>query len=95
LRVGGAKWIPINYVQFAMRDLKVDELSDEFGQYLIYLKCECGHIHRCHPKTLANVAGWDARLGDIVKRLRCSKCNQKKCTARVVEDVRPRGYKSH
>ena len=78
-----------------MRDLKVDRLSDEFGQYLIYLKCECGHIRRYHPKTLANDAGWDARLEDIVKRLRCSKCNQKKCTARAVEDVRPRGYKSH
>jgi hypothetical protein len=56
-----------------MRDLKVDKLADEFGQYLILIECRCGHTRRCHPSTLAAIAGWDARLVDIVKRLRCSK----------------------
>ncbi len=73
-----------------MRDLKIAKLSDEFGQYLIYLKCECGHIRRCSPHTLAAFAGWDATLADVVKRLRCSKCNEKKCTARTVREPRPR-----
>jgi hypothetical protein len=45
-----------------MRNLNIDKPSDEFGQYLIYLKCECGHIRRCHPHTLAAFAGWDARV---------------------------------
>ena len=79
----------------AMRNLKIPKLSDEFGQYVIYLRCECGHIRRCHPHTLAAFAGWDARLDDVVKRLRCTKCNAKKCTARTVRDAAPRGYKSH
>ena len=79
----------------AMRDLKIEKLSDEFGQYVIYLKCACGHIRRCHPHTLAAFAGWEASLDQVVKRLRCSKCNQKQCTARAVPMTTPRGYKSH
>jgi hypothetical protein len=79
----------------AMRDLKITKLSDEFGQYVIYLRCECGHIRRCSPHTLAAFAGWDAQLEDVVRRLRCSKCNEKKCTARAVPMTTPRGYKSH
>jgi hypothetical protein len=78
-----------------MRDLHIEKLSDEFGQYLIYVKCQCGHIRRCHPHTLAAFAGWDARLEDVVRRLRCSKCNQKHCVARTVAMTTPRGYKSH
>jgi hypothetical protein len=31
------------YSQFMGRDPRIDKLSDEFGQYLILLKCECGH----------------------------------------------------
>jgi len=78
-----------------MRDLHIEKLSDEFGQYLIYVKCQCGHIRRCHPHTLAAFAGWDARLEDVVRRLRCSKCTQKHCVARTVALTTPRGYKSH
>jgi hypothetical protein len=79
----------------AMRDLNITKLSDEFGQYVIYLRCECGHIRRCSPHTLAAFAGWDALLENVVRRLRCSKCNQKRCTARTVPMTTPRGYKSH
>ena len=78
-----------------MRDPKIMKLSDEFGQYVIYLRCECRHIRRCHPHTLAAFAGWDARLEDVVRRLRCSKCNAKKCTARTVPMTTPRSYKRH
>ena len=67
-----------------MRDLPIIRLSDEFGQYVIYLRCGCGHVRRCSPKTLAGFAGWDAKLGDVVRRLRCSKCNARECTARTV-----------
>jgi hypothetical protein len=78
-----------------MRDLSIDKLNDEFGQYVIYLRCACGHIRRCHPHTLAAFAGWDAKLDEVVRRLRCSKCNQKNCTVRTVALRAPRGYTSH
>jgi hypothetical protein len=76
-----------------MRDLQIEKLSDEFGQYIIYLSCSCGHIRRCSPHTFAALAGWDARLGDVVRRLRCSKCNQKTCSARTVALTKPRGIR--
>ena len=79
----------------AMRDLNITKLSDEFGQYIIVITCTCGHIRRCYPRSLAALAGWDARLEDVVRRLRCSKCSAKKCTARTVAETAPRGYKSH
>ena len=67
-----------------MREFQIDRLSDEFGQYVIYLACACGHERRCEPRTLANIAGWDARLVDVAKRMRCSKCQRRGCRARVV-----------
>jgi hypothetical protein len=74
-----------------MRDLKIDKLADEFGQYLILIECRCGHMRRCHPSTFAAIAGWDARLTDVMRRLRCSKCNAKKCTARCIPMTTARG----
>jgi hypothetical protein len=74
-----------------MCDLKIKKISDEFGQYLIFLECECGHVRHCNPSTLAAFAGWDAKLEDVVRRLRCTKCRDKKCTARVVRQQKPRG----
>jgi len=79
----------------AMRDLKIELLSDEFGQYEILLTCLCGHTRRCTPHTLAGFAGWDAKLQDVVRRLRCSKCDKKRCTARTFALTKPRDYKSH
>lgn len=71
-------------------------LSDHFGQYELILKCGgCGHERRSTPHTLANVCGWDAKLPDVLKRLRCSKCGKRQCSGRPVELSRPRGYKSH
>jgi hypothetical protein len=65
-----------------MRDLKIEKLSDEFDQYLIFIECACGQTRRCDPSTLAHIAGWDARLADVVKRMRCSKCGERRCAAR-------------
>jgi hypothetical protein len=71
-------------------------LSDEFGQYELYLKCEsCLHERRTTPHLLASFCGWDAKLTDVVRRLRCSICGQKKCAARTAPMSVPRGYKSH
>jgi hypothetical protein len=74
------------------RDFKVTRLSDEFGQYQLNLKCVgCGHERQSFPRTLANVSGWDAKLVEIEKRLRCSKCGQKSCQIRAVPIQKPRG----
>jgi hypothetical protein len=77
------------------RDFHVEKLSDEFGQYELWLKCEsCLHERRASPHTLAKLCGWDARLENVMRRMRCSICGKKKCTARAVPITVPRGYKS-
>jgi hypothetical protein len=50
---------------------------DHFGQYGLNLKCECGHTRTAQPQTLAVLAGWNALLADVVKRLRCSQCGRR------------------
>ncbi len=78
------------------RDFKVERLSDEFGQYVLFLKCEsCLHERKTTPNLLAKICGWDAKLHDVARRLRCSVCHKKKCTARAVPVTVPRGYHSH
>jgi hypothetical protein len=63
--------------------LTVVKLSDHFGQYMLTLKCDCGHIRTVHPKTLAALAGWDGLLDVVIKRMRCSRCGARRCTAAV------------
>jgi hypothetical protein len=63
--------------------LTIITLSDNFGQYVLTLKCECGHVRNAQPRTLAAIAGWDASLQEVVKRLRCSRCGKRRCTATV------------
>lgn len=82
-------------IQFYMRDLRVEKLNDHFGQYELLLTCECGHTRKCYPHTLAAFAGWEASLADVVKRMRCIKCGERKCSARATRETAPRGYKSH
>src|ERR1700735_741256 len=73
----------------------IDKLSDEFGQYTLVLKCsECGHERTAEPHTLGRLCGWDTRLEDVAKRLRCSKCGKKKCDLRAFAPRKPRGYTS-
>jgi rRNA maturation protein Nop10 len=72
------------------RDFKVEKLSDEFGQYELISKCEaCGHERRALPRSLANICGWDAKLEDVTLRLRCSKCGERRCTARPLPATAP------
>ena|SRR5271155_5728697 len=74
------------------RDFNVTRLSDEFGQYLLYLKCSaCTHERQTYPNLLAHMCGWDAPLTSVEKRLRCSKCGQKRCQIRAVPLHKPRG----
>jgi hypothetical protein len=76
------------------RPLKVDKLSDEFGHYDLFIKCACGHMRQTNPQTLAKFLGWDIKLADLAKRLRCSKCGKKNCTVIPIEVRAPRGYGS-
>jgi hypothetical protein len=54
--------------------LNFAKLSGHFGQYVPTIACACGHTRTANPETLAKIAGWDATLADVVKRMRCSKC---------------------
>lgn len=72
---------------------QIDKLSDEFGQYTLVLKCaECGHERKAEPLTLGRLCGWDARLTDVAKRMRCSKCGKKRCSLKAFPPKKPRGY---
>ena len=77
------------------REFHIEKLSDEFGQYTLALKCgACGHERTAEPRTLAALCGWDATLEEVGKRMRCSKCGEKKCTLRAFPPQKPRGYTS-
>jgi hypothetical protein len=43
------------------------------------------------PHMLANICGWDARLTDVARRMRCSTCRAEACSARAVPVTVPRG----
>jgi hypothetical protein len=77
------------------RDFHIEKLSDEFGQYLLIIRCTaCGHERSSDPHILGKLCGWDAKLTDVARRMRCSKCGKKQCKLRAIPPVRPRGYKS-
>lgn len=71
--------------------ITVIRLSDHFGQYVLILTCECGYARSAQPKALAALAGWDAKLADVVKRLRCSKCGKRRCSATVRPETKRDG----
>jgi translation initiation factor 2 beta subunit (eIF-2beta)/eIF-5 len=65
---------------------EVIKLADNFGQYTLFVKCKaCGHSRRTTPHVFARLTSWDAKLVDVVSRLRCSKCGKRACAAAVVE----------
>jgi hypothetical protein len=68
--------------------ITVVKLSDHFGQYVLTLKCECGHTRTAQPQTLAALAGWDALHADVVKRLRCSQCGRRLCSVMVWRETK-------
>jgi hypothetical protein len=70
---------------------KIETLADNFGQYVILLTCKCGHTRHANPQTFAHIAGWDAKLDDVVKRLRCSKCGKRQCSATVRHETKRDG----
>ena len=93
----GCNWMdaePVTWQQSSMSAaFQIDKLSDEFGQYTLVLNCaECGHERKAEPRTLGRLCGWDARLEDIAKRMRCSKCGKKRCTLKAFPPKKPRGY---
>jgi hypothetical protein len=61
---------------------------------LLVASCSAIHLDTVHW-SLANVCGWDAKLEEVTRRLRCSKCGERRCTAKALPPVAPRGYKSH
>jgi hypothetical protein len=71
--------------------LIVTKLSDNFGQFVLILTCKCGHVRTANPAVLARIAGWDALLADVVKRLRCSKCGMNECSATVRRETKRDG----
>src|SRR5271155_2773763 len=86
-RIGTIGGMPTNF--------HVEKLSDEFGQFTLVLKClACDHERTAEPHTLGRLCGWDTRLDDLAKRLRCSKCGQKNCIVRAIPRQKPRRYTS-
>jgi hypothetical protein len=71
--------------------LQIVKLSDNFGQYVITLSCKCGHRRAAAPRTLAALAGWDALIEDVVKRMRCSRCGQRGCGYKVRPETKRDG----
>lgn len=61
----------------------VVRLADHGGDYVLLLKCACGHTRRTGPHLLAHVFGWQALLSEVTKKLRCSSCNERKCTVSI------------
>jgi hypothetical protein len=75
-----------------VKDLKIDKLSDEFGQYTLVLMCEsCLRERHTVPHLLAKLCGWDAKLETVARHMRGSICGKKQCTARAVPLTTPRG----
>jgi hypothetical protein len=74
---------------------RIEKLSDEFGQYTLVMRCgACNYERKADPHLLGRLCGWDARLEEVAKRLRCSKCGRKQCVVRAIPPRKPRGYSS-
>ena len=60
--------------------MDVTRLSDEFGDYLLSVRCrKCQHRRTVDPHSLAQIVGWNAQLSIVALRLRCSKCSARNC----------------
>lgn len=57
------------------KPLTIAKLSDNGGQFVLTVKCACGHTRTTSPETLARFTGWDAEMhgertpGDEARRL--------------------------
>jgi hypothetical protein len=64
---------------------KVRTLSDYEGMFVLSVCCKaCKHERAIPAKSLANRVGTNARVADVVKRMRCSQCNSRQVEAAVV-----------
>jgi hypothetical protein len=71
------------------REIRINKLGDEFGLYFLRITSgACGHERTAEPHTLGRLCGWDARLVEIEKRMRCSKCGKKQCLLRAEQSPR-------
>jgi hypothetical protein len=92
MKSSGDPKLYIDTVSLMPRDFKLNRLSDEFGQYLLVIKCAaCAHERRAYPNLLAHICGWNTKLADLKNRLRCSKCGRKSCHVRAIEMQKSRG----
>ena len=71
--------------------LSIKKLSDNFGQYVLTLKCHCGHSRITRPDALARFMGWDAELEHVVKRMRCSRCGERRCSFSIRSETKRDG----
>jgi len=75
--------------------LQITKTQRRFGQYTLVLTCgSCLESGTRRRTCWAKLCGWDAKLEDVARRMRCSVCGKKRCTARAVPLTAPRGYKS-
>jgi hypothetical protein len=74
----------------------IDRLSDHSGSYVICVTClKCKHQREMVPRTLANILGWEATLEQARARLRCSRCQARKCQVEIAFNRKPRGWRSN
>jgi hypothetical protein len=62
--------------------------SDRDAEQISAAPCDPISAGRCYPRTFAAIAGGDSNLKDVIKRLRCSKCGERKCEAKVTRSVK-------
>lgn len=48
-------------------------------QEYLWLRCEgCRHVAVLHPQTMTELVGYDYKLTDLRRRLKCAKCGAKR-----------------
>jgi len=55
------------------------------------MRVSCLRERHTTPHLLARLCRWDATLDDVARRVRCSVCGEKQCTARAVPMITPCG----
>ena len=71
------------------RPLQILKLNDEFGHYLLLIKCRaCSRQRVAEPSSLAPIVGWECALEHLSRRLRCSNCGVRDCEL----SVQPTGH---
>jgi hypothetical protein len=82
---------PRSCVRRLRASLTVRQAIRSFWPIYLTLKCECGYTGTAQPETLAALAGWDALLATVVKRLRYLRCGRRRCSATVRPETKRDG----